>query len=138
MPTAWTIKSEPDDYSYEKLEKDKRTQWTGIRNFTARNNLKLMKPGDLALFFHTGKVKALVGIAKVLGEPADDPTEPGEGWASIELGPLKPLVAPVTLATLKATAATKGMQFVKQGRLSVGAVTKGELDAVLKLAKTKL
>ena len=138
MTAAWTVKSEPSDYSFAKLVEDRRTLWTGIRNFTARNNVRLMKKGDLALFFHTGAEKALVGIAKVLTDPGDDPTEPGEGWAAVELGPVKALVAPVTLATLKATAATKQMQFVRQGRLSVGAVTKAELATVLKLAKTKL
>ena len=88
--------------------------------------------------FHTGAQKAVVGIAKVLGDPGDDPTEPGEGWAAVELGPVKLLAVPVTLARLRATAGTKDMQFVRQGRLSVGAVTNEELAAVLELSKTKL
>ncbi len=138
MTAAWTVKSEPNDYPFASLQKDKRTAWTGIRNFQARNNVRQMKKGDLALFFHTGAEKALVGIAKVLTDPADDPTEPGLGWASVELGPVKALVAPVTLLTLKANPATQLMAFVRQGRLSVGPVTPRELAAVLKLAKTKL
>src|SRR5438552_2744255 len=134
---TWIVKSEPTEYSFAQLQQDRRTPWTGIRNFTARNNVRAMKPGDLALFFHTGAERAVVGIAKVLTAPGDDPTEPGEGWASVELGPVKPLNEPVPLATLKANAATKGISVVKMGRLSVGAVTPEEWAAVLKLAKTK-
>jgi predicted RNA-binding protein with PUA-like domain len=137
MPT-WIVKSEPTDCSFAQLQKDKRTAWTGIRNYQARNNVRAMKPGDLALFFHTGAERAVVGIAKVLTPPADDPTAPGEGWVFVELGPVKPLTTPVPLETLKANAATKAMSIVRQGRLSVGAVTKEELAAVLRLSKTKL
>lgn len=132
--TAWIVKSEPNDYPFAQLQKDKRTPWTGIRNFQARNNLRQMKPGDLVLFFHTGTQKAVVGIAKVLTDPAPDPTAPGEDFSFVELGPVKSLTKPVPLAALKATAATKQMSIVRQGRLSVGAVTKAELAAVLKLA----
>ena len=134
----WIVKSEPEDYAFSQLEKDKRTPWTGIRNFQARNNLRQMKAGDLALFFHTGKDKAVVGIAKVLTAPAPDPTAKGEDFSFVELGPVKPLTEPVTLATLKATAATRDLSIVRQGRLSVGPVTKEQLAAVLKLSKTRL
>jgi predicted RNA-binding protein with PUA-like domain len=135
---AWIVKSEPTDYPFSQLQKDKRTAWTGIRNFQARNNVRQMKVGELALFFHTGADKAVVGVAKVLTAPAPDPTAKGEDWVFVELGPVKPLVEPVALATLKATAATKELSIVRQGRLSVGPVTKEELAAVLKLSKTRL
>lgn len=134
----WIVKSEPTDYPFSQLQKDKRTPWTGIRNSQARNNLRQMKVGDLALFFHTGADKAVVGIAKVLTDPAPDPTAKGEDFSSVELGPVKALVEPVSLATLKATAATKALSIVRQGRLSVGPVTKEELAAVLTLSKTRL
>ena len=105
----WIVKSEPSEYSYAMLAKDGRTTWSGVRNFQARNNLRAMKPGEFALYFHTGDDKAIVGIAKVLSAPAADPTAPGEDWTSVELGPHKALNTPVPLATLKATAATQSM-----------------------------
>src|SRR4051812_27234777 len=128
----WIVKSEPEEYSFEQLLEDQRTLWTGIRNYVARNNLRAMAPGELALFFHTGKVKAAVGIAKVASRAQADPTGPkDEDWAAVELVPVKALVEPVPLATLKANAKTKGISVVKMGRLSVGAVTAGEWSAVL-------
>ena len=71
---AWIVKSEPSSYPFSQLLEDKRTAWTGIRNFQARNNLRQMKPGETVLFFHTGAQKAVVGVAKVLTAPAPDPT----------------------------------------------------------------
>ncbi len=87
-----------------------------------------MKPGELALFYHTGKDKAVVGVARVLKAEGED----------VELGPVKPLAEPVPLATLKAKAATKNISVVKMGRLSVGALKDSELKAVLQLGKTRL
>lgn len=135
---AWIVKSEPTEYGFDHLEKDEETLWTGIRNFLARNNLRAMKKGEVVLFFHTGKEKAVVGVAKVAGAPVPDPTAPGEDYSAIALKPFKRLAVPVTLATLKETAATKDISVVKMGRLSVGALTDAQLTAVLKLSKTKL
>lgn len=135
---AWIVKSEPTEYGFDHLEQDKQTLWTGIRNFLARNNLRAMEKGEVVLFFHTGKEKAVVGIAKVAGAPEPDPTAPGEDYSAIALKPFKRLAVPVTLATLKSTAATKDISVVKMGRLSVGALTDAQLAAVLKLSKTKL
>lgn len=87
-----------------------------------------MKPGELALFYHTGKEKAVVGIAEVLSASGEDVT----------IGPVKPLVEPVPLSVLKAKAATKNISVVKMGRLSVGALRDAEFAAVLKLGKTTL
>jgi predicted RNA-binding protein with PUA-like domain len=135
----WIVKSEPETYAYAQLAKEKRTLWTGIRNFAARKNLGAMKSGDLCLYFHTGKEKAVVGIAKVVGKAQPDPTGPkDEGWLAVELAAVKAVAAPVPLATLKANAKTQNISVVKMGRLSVGAVTKPEWDAVLKLAETKV
>lgn len=135
---AWIVKSEPSSYPFSQLLEDKRTAWTGIRNFQARNNLRQMKPGETVLFFHTGAQKAVVGVAKVLTAPAPDPTAEGEDFSFVDLGPVKPLVEPVTLAVLKANAATQEISIVRQGRLSVGELTTAELAAVLKLSKTRL
>ncbi len=133
----WIVKSEPTEYSFTQLVKDKRTAWTGIRNFQARNNLRQMKPGELALFFHTGKEKAVVGIAKILTAAAPDPTAKGEDFSKVDLGPYKALAEAVPLATLKAQPALKGLSILKQGRLSVGAVSDAEWKAILALSGTK-
>lgn len=134
----WLLKSEPGEYSFAKLTEEGKATWTGIRNFQARNNLRAMKAGELALFFHTGSEKAVVGVAKIAGEARPDPTAPkGEDWSAVEVAPVKALAEPVPLATLKAAPALKGMALVKQGRLSVSPVTKDEFAAVLKLGKTK-
>lgn len=135
----WLLKSEPGEYSFAQLIEDGRTTWTGIRNFQARNNLRAMKAGELALVFHTGREKAVAGVARVAGEAKPDPTAPtGEDWSAVDLAPVQALAVPVTLATIKATPALKAMALVRQGRLSVSPVTKDELAAVLKLGKTKL
>lgn len=134
----WHLKSEPSTYSFSQLQKDKRTEWTGVRNYQARLNLRAMKPGDLAIFFHTGEEKMAVGIAKILTGPAPDPTAKGEDWTKVDVAPVKPLVEPVPLATLKKTAALKKMALVTSSRLSVGPMTPAEFKAVLNLAKTKI
>ncbi len=130
----WIVKSEPTEYSYAQLTKDGRTAWTGIRNYTARNNLRAMKPGELSLFFHTGKEKAVVGIAKVLSKAEPDPTAGGEDFSKVDLGPHQPLKRAVTLQELKAQPKLKGLSILKIGRLSVGAVSDAEWKAILSLA----
>src|SRR4051794_39875790 len=119
----WLIKSEPSVYAFAQLVKEKRTEWTGIRNFEARNNLRAMKPGDLALFYHSGEGKEIVGIARVVTEPGPDSTAPGEDWAAVEVEPVQPLASPVTLATIKKTSALSDFALVRRSRLSVVPVT---------------
>ncbi|MBX7100318.1 MAG: EVE domain-containing protein [Myxococcaceae bacterium] len=136
---SWIVKTEPDDYPFSQLQRDKRAAWTGIRNFQARNNLRAMKKGELVLVFHTGADKQVMGVAKVLAEASADPTAPeGEDWSKVDLAPVKALVEPVPLAALKASKALQGLSIVRQSRLSVGAVTDAELAAVLALGKTRL
>lgn len=137
MPAFWLIKSEPDVYPFTQLQQEKRTAWTGIRNFQARNNLRAMKKGDLALYYHTGDEKQVVGIAKVLTAPGEDPTAPGEDWAAVDVAPVKQLKQPVPLATLKATAALKELALLKQSRLSVTPVTPAQYEKILALGKTR-
>ena len=131
----WIVKSEPTEYSYAKLAEDKRTAWTGIRNYTARNNLRAMKPGELALFFHTGKEKAVVGIAEVLTAAEPDPTAKGEDFSMVNLGPHQALARPVTLGELKAQPKLKGLSILKIGRLSVGAVSDGEFKTIVAMSE---
>jgi predicted RNA-binding protein with PUA-like domain len=125
---SWIVKSEPTEYSFAQLVEDQRTAWTGIKNPLARKNLQAMKPGELALFYHTGHEKAVVGIARVSSVSG----------AEVELSPVKLLAMPVPLSVLKAKAATKNISVVKMGRLSVGALKETELAAVLKLSNTTL
>lgn len=133
---AWLVKSEPSVYSWDTFLRDKRTVWDGVRNFEARNNLRAMSVGDLALFYHSGEGKEIVGVAKIVKAAYPDPKD-GE-WSAVDLAPVKSLATPVTLATIKATAKLKDMALVRKSRLSVGPVTKDELTAVLALAKTRI
>jgi predicted RNA-binding protein with PUA-like domain len=134
----WLIKSEPTVYPYAQLEKDGKTDWTGIRNYEARNNLRAMKPGDLCLYYHSNEGKAVVAVAKVLTAAGPDPTAPGEDWASLEVGPVVALKEPVTLATLKKTPAFKDLQLITKSRISVVPVSAEHFKAILKLGKTAL
>lgn len=137
-PGYWLIKSEPTVYPYAQLEADKRTEWTGIRSFEARNNLRAMKPGDLCLFYHSNVDKAVVGLAKVLTAAKEDSTAPGEDWAALEVAPVKPLAQPVTLAQVKQDKALKDFPLITRSRLSVAPVTAQHFKLILKLGKTKL
>ena len=134
----WLIKSEPDKYPFEQLVKDKKTRWDGVRNFTARNNLRAMKKGDLALYYHSNEGKAVVGVAEVVREHYPDPTADGGDFSAVDFAPRKALAQPVTLAQMRETPKLANMVVLKQGRLSVSPVTKVEFDAVLAAGKTKL
>ncbi len=126
----WLIKSEPSAYSWEQLQKDKKTAWTGVRNYAARNNLKAMKKGDLCFFYHSNEGLHIVGIAKVAKEFYQDPTTEEVAWVCVDVEPYKTLKKPVELSELKKDKLLKEMQFVKIGRLSVSAVKKEEFDKV--------
>jgi predicted RNA-binding protein with PUA-like domain len=130
----WLIKSEPSTYSWEKLNQDGRTMWDGVRNFTARNNLRTMKVGDLAFFYHSNEGKEIVGIAKVAREFYQDPTTDDPNWVVVDFAPVEPLKKSVTLEMIKADPALTDMQLVKQGRLSVSAVKREEFDHILGMA----
>jgi predicted RNA-binding protein with PUA-like domain len=136
-PSYWVIKSEPSAYSWAQLEKDRRTAWTGIRSFEARNNLKAMKSGDLLLYYHSGEGKEIVGIARVVSEASADPTAEGEDWVAVGVEAVAPLNKPVGLATLKSTAAFKDLALVKKGRLSVAPVSPDQFKRILELGQTK-
>ncbi len=87
----WLIKSDPEDYGWEHLVKDKKTNWTGVRNFAARSHLKQMKAGDLVLFYHSQKAQAIVGISKVTKEFFKDPTSDDDTWGAVEIQAVKAL-----------------------------------------------
>lgn len=131
------IKSEPSVYSFDQLVADGRTSWDGVRNYEARNNLRAMKKGDTLLFYHSNEGKEIVGVARVLKTAYQDPTT-DEDWSAVDVGPVKELARPVTLAEIKAHPTLSKMQLVKKSRISVVPVTDGELRTILALGKTKL
>ena len=133
----WLIKSEPSAYSFEQLEKDGTTAWTGVRNFTARNNLRAMKKGDLCLYYHSTEGKAVVGVARVAREGYPDPSAKDGDWTAVDVEPVKPLARPVELGEMREHPLLGKMMIFRQGRLSVVPVTKDEFDAVLELGKRK-
>ncbi|MGZ3749680.1 MAG: EVE domain-containing protein [Mucilaginibacter sp.] len=132
----WLVKSEPEKYSWEKFNQDGRAVWDGVRNFTARNNLRTMKEGDLVFFYHSNEGKHIVGIAKVVKEFYQDPTTEDPNWVVVDLVPFESLKRPVTLAEIKAEPALKDIQLVRLGRLSVVPITNAEFDKILAMANS--
>jgi predicted RNA-binding protein with PUA-like domain len=130
----WLVKSEPAAYSWADFTQDAGTDWTGVRNYQARNNLQAMQPGDLVLFYHSVIEKAVVGVAIVHAAHAPDVTaEAGSPWVAVHLRPHAPLARPVPLAALKAEARLAQLALLRQSRLSVLPVRPEEFDTVLEL-----
>ncbi len=130
----WLIKSEPSTYSWEKFEKEGQTIWDGVRNYAARNNLRSMKKGDLAFWYHSNEGTEIVGIAKVAKEAYQDPTTADPAWLVVDFKPVKKIKKPVTLAQIKADKRLADMDLVRLGRLSVQAVKEAEWKIVLEMA----
>jgi predicted RNA-binding protein with PUA-like domain len=135
MKNYWLVKSEPDSYSWDDLVAEGKTSWTGVRNFTARNNLRSMLVGDEVLFYHSVTDKAVVGIAKVVRAAYPDPTAKEGDWSTVDLAPVKPLRHPVTLDQIKARRRLKDISLVRQSRLSVHRLGTEEYREILALAK---
>jgi predicted RNA-binding protein with PUA-like domain len=132
----WLVKSEPEAYSWADFTQEAGTDWTGVRNYQARNNLQAMQPGDLVLFYHSVSEKAVVGVAVVHAPHAPDATaEVGSPWVAVHLRPHAPLPRPVPLAALKAEARLSQLALLRQSRLSVTPVRSEEFDIVLELAE---
>jgi len=133
----WLIKSEPFKYSWEQLEMDEQTFWDGVRNYAARNNLRSMKKGDLAFFYHSNEGTEIVGIAQVVREAYQDPTTDESAWVAVDFKPHKKLKKPVSLAQIKTEKRLATMALVRLGRLSVQPVTDEEWGIVMELAGEK-
>lgn len=134
----WLLKTEPELYSWEKLEQDKKTRWEGVRNYQARNNLRLMQPGDLLFIYHSGDEKMIVGIAKVITAAYDDPTTTEGNWSVVDIEAVKSLARPLSLEEIKNTYLLNVMPLVSQARLSVQPVNEAQWNLILKIAKTSL
>ncbi len=133
----WLIKSEPGVYSFEQLMKDKKTDWTGVRNYAARNHMREMKKNDLLLYYHSNEGKAVVGIAKVSKEAFQDPTTDDPNWICVEVAPVKALKKPVELDTIKKNKRLATMVLVTNSRLSVQPVREEEFDIIISLSEEK-
>jgi predicted RNA-binding protein with PUA-like domain len=133
----WLIKSEPEKYSFEKLFVDGKTHWDGVRNYAARNFLKTMEVGDLALYYHSNADKAVVGIAEIVSTAYSDPTQTPEdkdAWVVVDVAPHAWLNKPVSLAEIKADPLLAGMEMLRLNRLSVTPVRAEEYRQILVLA----
>jgi len=135
MKKYWLVKQEPEAYSWNDFVADGKTSWTGVRNFTARNNLRAMRPGDEVLFYHSVTGKAVVGIAKVVRAAYPDPTAKEGDWSTVDLAPVKPVRHPVTLEQVKRNPKLKSISLVRQSRLSVHALSGAEYREILRLAQ---
>lgn len=133
----WLVKSEPSVYSWETFVKEKRTFWDGVRNYTARNNMREMKKGDEVFYYHSNEGLEIVGIAKVVKEYYQDPTTENKNWVVVDIKPVKKLKKPVTLATIKEIPQLAEMELVKNSRLSVQKVQPEEWDLIMKISEGK-
>ena len=131
----WLVKQDPANYPFEQFQKEKKTDWTGVRNYQARNFLRDMKKGDEVLFYHSGDEKAVVGSATVSKPAFPDPTADEDGWIAVELKAGKRLNKPVSLAQVKAEPKLGNILLVKNGRISVMSLTKVEYDQIVKMSR---
>lgn len=129
----WLLKSEPATYSWDRLVKDGGTRWDGVRNFQAAANLKAMKKGDRAFFYHSGEGPAIVGIAEIVKEAYPDPGDKTGRFVMVDVAPREPLKTPVTLAAIKAELKLGKLALVRQGRLSVSPVGTEEWRLICKM-----
>lgn len=115
----WLVKSEPDAFSWDQQVANGVEPWTGVRNHTAKLNLKAMRKGDLAFFYHSNQGKEIVGVVEVVREAYPDPTAESGDWVSVDMKAVSPMPRPVTLATIKADPKFADLALVRQSRLSV-------------------
>jgi predicted RNA-binding protein with PUA-like domain len=135
MKQCWLVKQEPSAYSWTNFVADGKTAWTGVRNYTARNNLRAMRKGDAVLFYHSVVGKEIVGLAKVVREAYPDPTAKEGDWSAVGLAPEKALPRPVTLDEIKQNPKLKEMALLRLSRLSVQPVTGGQFDEILRMGR---
>lgn len=133
----WMVKQEPEAYSWSDLVRDGRTDWTGVRNFQARNNLRGMKAGDRVLFYHSGTGKCVVGIAEVVNPAYPDPTADDPQWVAVDIKPVKPLKESVPLTAIRYNPKLANLPLIRQSQLSVMALTREEFDTIVGMGSGK-
>ncbi|MBU6374868.1 MAG: EVE domain-containing protein [Bdellovibrionales bacterium] len=131
--THWLLKTEPSVYSIDQLKKDKKTNWNNIRNFQARNYLRQMKKGDLALIYHSNEDRAVVGLAEIIREAYPDIDPEGGDWVQVDLRYQKSFANPVPLSEIKAHPKLQNLALIKQSRLSTMPVSKPHFDLLCRL-----
>ena len=136
MPGRWLFKTEPSSYSFDQLVRERRTVWDGVRNAAARKNLRAVARGDQVLIYHTGDEKAVIGVAKAVSGPYQDPGSSDPRAVVVDVAAVKPLARPVTLAELKARPGLASFPLVRLPRLSVMPVRASEWATIERLAKT--
>jgi predicted RNA-binding protein with PUA-like domain len=127
----WMVKQEPETYSWTDFVSDGRTDWTGVRNYQARNNLREMQTGDRVLFYHSGKEKAVVGLAEVVKGAYADPTADDAQWVAVDLKPVRALMTPVPLAAIRYDKRLSQLPLIRQSQLSVMSLSKDEFDIII-------
>lgn len=139
MPAYWLMKSEPDAFSWDNLvaKHAKGEPWSGVRNFTARNNMKAMQLGDLCFFYHSNIGKEVVGICEVIALAHPDPTDDTGKWQCVDVRAVEPMPKPVTLADVKLNPKLADMALVNSFRLSVQPVTEAEWREVCRMGGLK-
>jgi len=133
----WMVKQEPETYSWDDFVKDGSTDWSGVRNYQARNNLRGMQIGDRVLFYHSGKGKEVVGLAEVTRSAYPDPTSNDDQWVAVDLKPVKTLASPVQLAAIRYDKRLSQLPLIRQSQLSVMPLTKDEFDVIVAMGKSK-
>jgi predicted RNA-binding protein with PUA-like domain len=133
----WMVKQEPETYSWSDFVKDGVTDWSGVRNYQARNNLREMKTGERVLFYHSGKDKAVVGLAEVVKGAYPDPTADDIQWVAVDLKPIKALKNPVPLAAIRYDKRLSQLPLIRQSQLSVMSLTKDEFDIIVATGEGK-
>ena len=134
MKKFWLVKQEPSAYSWTDFVADGKTSWTGVRNYTARNNLRAMRKGDEVLFYHSVSEKAVIGIAKVAREAYADPTATEGDWNAVDLVPVRPLRCPVTLDDIKRNPRLKEIALLRLSRLSVQPLARAEFQEIVRMS----
>jgi len=136
MP-QWLVKEEPEHYAYDQLEKDRKTVWAGVRNPLAQKHLRSIRKGDRIFYYHTGKEKAVVGVARAIGDAYPDPGDATGKAFVVDVAPEKELPRPVTLAEIKADRAFADFPLVRMSRLSVMPVTDSEWARIEKMSRNR-
>ena len=133
----WMVKQEPETYSWDDFVRDGSTDWSGVRNYQARNNLRSMKVGDRVLFYHSGKNKEVVGMAEVVKTAYTHPAADDPQWVAVDLKPVKPLTTPVQLAAIRYDKRLSQLPLIRQSQLSVMPLTKDEFDVIVAMGTGK-
>ena len=133
----WLMKSEPGGWSWDDQVREGTAEWDGVRNYQAANNLKAMKLGDRAFFYHSGNEKRIAGIVEVVKEYYPDPSDASGRFGMVDVTALRPFANPVSLAEIKAAPHLAGLALVRQSRLSVLPVSKDEWKVICKMGATR-